>query len=136
MTEPTTDRRPYALVVDDEVLIRMLAIDILEDAGFRSYEADSVERAMAILHKHHASIVLLFTDVEINGLENGFVLARKTAELWPDIGILVASGRIKPGPTDMPAGAHFVGKPFNSGVVQDRIKQLLPNDRKPDPLKG
>lgn len=135
MSSDAEDRRPYALVVDDEALLRMHAMDILEDAGFRSFEAPSVDRALAILHEHHASIVLLFTDVELVGKATGFELARETAERWPDIGIMVTSGRVKPGPDDLPDGAHFVGKPFSAEAVHTRLGQLLPDGRKPDPLK-
>lgn len=33
---------PYALVADDDALIRMDAATILEDAGFRTFEASDV----------------------------------------------------------------------------------------------
>ncbi|GAN51989.1 response regulator receiver protein [Methylobacterium sp. ME121] len=135
MDPSPTDRRPYALVVDDDVLVRMTALDILEDAGFRTFEAENAEEALAVLHGHHVSIVVLFTDVNMPGAMDGFGLARETAQHWPHVSILVASGRHKPGPGEMPEGAHFVGKPFNAEVVRDRLKQMLPDGQKPDPLK-
>ena len=46
MDPSPTDRRPYALVVDDDVLVRMTALDILEDAGFRTFEAENAEEAL------------------------------------------------------------------------------------------
>ncbi|MCE4226575.1 response regulator [Methylobacterium sp. C25] len=117
------------------MLIRMDAADILEAAGFRTYEASDVDEALKILCEHHASIVLLFTDVEMPGPMNGFGLARAVAEQWPHIGILIASGRYKPGPDDLPGGAHFVGKPFSADVVHDRLRELLPDGMQPEPLK-
>ena len=135
MDQSASDRRPYALVTDDDILIRMNVAEMLEDAGFRTFEADDAEQAFALLREHHASITLLFTDVEMPGPMNGFGLAREVAHHWPHIGILVASGRAKPGPGDMPDGAHFVGKPFSADVVHARLKQLLPDGRKPNPLK-
>ncbi|MGZ7866788.1 response regulator [Methylobacterium radiotolerans] len=113
----------------------MTALDILEDAGFRTFEAENAEEALAVLHGHHVSIVVLFTDVNMPGAMDGFGLARETAQHWPHVSILVASGRHKPGPGEMPEGAHFVGKPFNAEVVRDRLKQMLPDGQKPDPLK-
>lgn len=137
MDETSTDDRPYALVADDDGLIRMDACDILTDAGFRTFEAPHADEALKILGEHHASIVLLFTDVEMPpGTIDGFALARETAGRWPHVGILVASGRAKPGPDDMPDGAHFVGKPFSADIVHDRLKQLLPDGQKPEPLKN
>jgi DNA-binding NtrC family response regulator len=110
-------------------------MDILEDTGFRSFEAPSVERALSILQEHHASIVLLFTDVELTGSAKGFALAQETARRWPHIGIMVTSGRVKPSPGDMPEGAHFLGTPFSAEAVYTRLRQLLPDGQKPEPLK-
>lgn len=135
MDQSPSDRRPYALVTDDDALIRMTVLDILEDAGFRTFEAEHAEGALAVLREHHALIVVLFTDVDMPGPMNGFGLARETAQRWPGVSILVASGRHAPAPGEIPEGAHFVGKPFSGDVVCDRLKQMLPDGQKPDPLK-
>lgn len=135
MDQSLSDRRPYALVADDDALIRMTAAEILEDAGFRTLEAGNAEHALVLLRENHASIVVLFTDVDMPGPLDGFELSREVAQHWPHIAILVASGRHKPGPDDMPEGAHFVGKPFSVEVVHNRLKEMLPEGQKPDPLK-
>lgn len=126
---------PYALVVDDDWLIRTDAMGILEDAGFRTFEAADPEAALAILIEHHAKIVLLFTDVEMPGPRNGFALARETARCWPPISMVVASGQVRPGPGDLPEGAHFLGKPFSAEMVHNHLNQILPDGRKPEPLR-
>ena len=69
------------------------------------------------------------------GGADGFGLARAVAERWPDIGILVASGRARAEEGDMPDGAVFVAKPFSADVIYDRIHVLLPDGKKPEPLK-
>ncbi|MBD8555089.1 response regulator [Rhizobium sp. CFBP 8762] len=126
---------PYALVADDDPLLRMDASDILQEAGFRVHEAAGYDDAVSILKEAGASIQLLFTDVQMPpGQMNGFHLARHCARDWPDIKILVASGQIKPGPGDMPDGAVFVSKPFSSKVIHDRLQELLPDGQKPEPL--
>ena len=130
------DYVPFALVADDNALIRMDVVSILEDAGFRVYEAADVEQALAFLNKSWQSIQLLFTDVQMPpGELDGFHLARKCAESWPHIGILVSSGMMKPEPGDMPQGAIYVSKPFSREVVVDRLQELLPDGQKPEPLK-
>lgn len=106
------DRRPFALVVDDDVLILMDASEILADAGFRPLEAGDADDAEALLIEYADEIVLLFTDVQMPGKRDGFALARMTAERWPSIGILVASGLADPDPGLMPDGAVFLRKPF------------------------
>jgi len=130
------DYTPYALVADDDALIRMDAADILENAGFRVHEASGVDDAMAILQQDGESIQLLFTDVQMPpGELNGFHLARECSKHWPHIGILVASGALEPKPEDLPNGARFVRKPFSADVVYNHLQDILPDGRKPEPLK-
>ncbi|MGH1571699.1 response regulator [Methylobacterium sp. P31] len=136
MSEPKGPAAPYALVVDDDGLIRMDAMDILEEAGFRTFEASDGDAAMALLTQQHAVIVLLFTDVQMPGSRNGFAVARETARRWPHIAIVVASGQVQPGPDDMPAGARFIGKPFTAEMGHDHLKEILPDGQKPEPLRS
>lgn len=78
------DYTPFALVADDDPIIRMETSDILEDAGFRVYEAGSAEEAIEILTRAATSIQLLFTDVQMPpGNLNGFDLARQCARTGP-----------------------------------------------------
>ena len=135
MTDPTDPSAPYALVVDDDGLIRMDAMDILGDAGFRTFEASDGDKAMALLAREHELIVLLFTDVQMPGSRDGFAVARETARRWPHIAIVVASGQAHPGPGDMPEGACFIGKPFTAEMVHDHLQEILPDGRKPAPLR-
>lgn len=135
MSAPPDAPAPYALVVDDDGLIRMDAMYMLEDAGFRTFEASDGDKAMVLLAEHHASIVLLFTDVQMPGSRNGFAVARETARQWPHIAIVVASGHVQPGPDDMPEGARFIGKPFTAEMVHDHLKEILPEGQRPEPLR-
>ena len=135
MTDPTDPSEPYALVVDDDGLIRMDAMDILRGAGFRTFEASDGDKAMALLAREHDLIVLLFTDVQMPGSRDGFAVARETAQRWPHIAIVVASGQAHPGPGDMPEGACFINKPFTAEMVHDHLQDILPDGRKPAPLR-
>lgn len=115
--------------------VLMSSCDIIEDAGFRFYEAGSGDEAKTVLKDCGENITLLFTDVEMPGETNGFALAHYVAERWPEIEIVVASGRIEPQPGDMPEKATFISKPFNAQVVHDHLREKLPDGKKPDPLK-
>ncbi|WP_313592069.1 response regulator [Agrobacterium cavarae] len=130
------EHKPFALVVDDNALIRMDAADILEEAGFRVLEAATPEEALSVLEQRGDSVQLLFTDVQMPPSElDGFYLAKKCAASWPEIGIIVASGQIEPKADDLPEGAIFVRKPFSADVVHDHLQRLLPDGKKPEPLK-
>ena len=126
---------PYALVVDDDAIILTDAAQILEEAGFCALTACDAEEAMGLLARYEDAISVLFTDVEMPGVMDGFGLARETAKRWPSTGILVASGRAALNDGDLPDGATFIRKPFDAQVVRDRLHEILPDGRKPEPLK-
>lgn len=134
MNDAPSNTPSCALVVDDDSLIRMDAVDILGDAGFTTFEAASGDQALVVLEDNHACITLLFTDVQMPGSHDGFALARKVAKAYPHISIVVASGLASPGPDDLPEGAHFIAKPFSAEIVHHHLHEVLPDDRKPEPL--
>jgi CheY-like chemotaxis protein len=57
---------PKVLVVEDEMVLRMRAADIVEDAGFCPVEAVNADEAIAILESR-SDIALLFTDIQMPG---------------------------------------------------------------------
>ncbi len=126
---------PYALVVDDDPLIMMDTTAILEDAGFRFYEAMDGDEAKRVLATSWESIVLLFSDVDMPGDTNGFALARHVAERWPAIEIVIASGHVLPKAGEMPKKATFISKPFNKHMVHEHLRNMLPDNKLPEPLK-
>jgi CheY-like chemotaxis protein len=131
--QPSTD--PYALVVDDDPMIRVDACAFLDDAGYRCFDAGSAVEGIAILSTNSEAVSLLFTDVEMPGDMDGFALARHVAEHWPHIEIVVASGNRSPAEGDLPPQATFIGKPFSAQMVHDHLREKLPDGKKPEPLK-
>ncbi|MEJ5083548.1 response regulator [Ochrobactrum sp. MYb379] len=132
----TDNSIPFALVAEDDVIIRMDAVDILETAGFRVKEAGNVEEALELLNDDPERFRLLFTDVQMPPSEQtGFDLARHCSKHWPHIGILIASGMMVPEDNDLPDGAIFVRKPFSSHVIYNHLQVILPDGKKPEPLK-
>lgn len=131
----TVSTDPYALIVDDDPIILMDLDDILSDAGFRCVEAPHGDAAMALLPDRAENVTLLFSDVEMPGGTDGFALARHVSSTYPWIEIVIASGRIRPEPGDMPKNATFLGKPFSARMVHDHLRAILPDGKKPEPLK-
>lgn len=130
------DTAPHALVADDYALIRMDVCDILGDAGFRCYQAATAEEALEVLGEHSADIRLLFSDVQMPpGKLTGFDLAWQCSRSWPDIGILIASGGLMPGPGDMPPGGMFIFKPFSPAIIHKHLKMVLPDGEQPEQLQ-
>src|SRR5882757_7621599 len=103
------------LVVEDEMMLRMRAVDMVEDAGFTPVEAVNADDALAILESR-SDIELLFTDIQIPGSMDGLKLAYAVHARWPLIKIILVSGQLKLTDNDKPADSRFFGKPL--GVEQ------------------
>ncbi|GEP04902.1 response regulator [Methylobacterium oxalidis] len=116
MSIPPNASATRVLIVEDEDLVRMMAVDMLEDAGFAVVEAACADEAWAILQSR-SDIGVLFTDIEMPGSMNGFVLAARVAERWPQIRLVITSGRCRPAPRDVPDHGMFVPKPYLADQV-------------------
>ena len=81
------------LVVEDEMLLRMRAIDMVEDAGYTSVEAVDAAEAVAILESR-SDISLMFTDIQMPGSMDRLKLAHAVRERWPPIKIILVSGQL------------------------------------------
>ena len=117
--------RALILVVEDEALVRMMLVDVLDDAGFKVVEAAHADEALHILAAV-PDVQVVVTDVEMpRGSINGFELARRVRDDRQDVGVVIASGRVAPAPGDLPQGAYFVEKPVRPERLLELIGALL-----------
>jgi CheY-like chemotaxis protein len=110
-----------ALVVEDEALVRLDLAATLQEQGFKTFEAADATEAIAALETN-SEISVVFTDIQMPGTMDGLALR------WPPTIIVVSSGRRSPSKDEMPAGAFFVGKPYEPqmlGRVLQDIRQHL-----------
>jgi DNA-binding NtrC family response regulator len=120
---------PFALVVEGDAAMRLDAVRILEDAGFRVLDVATADQAIQLLRQHGREFTLLMTCVGMIGEEDGFGLARKAAVDYPDICIVVASGHHTLAPGDLPESASFIAKPFCAEVVRNHLRRIMANNR-------
>src|ERR1700692_288993 len=109
------------MVVDDDVFERMGASYMFLDAGFRVLEAGNADEALRCFESN-ADIRLLFTDVSMPGSMSGSDLAHQVAERWPNVGIIVASGR--PRPHKLPLSMLFHDKPYEPAAVLRQAMEM------------
>lgn len=116
--------RPVVLVVEDEFLVRTLQVDILRDSGFWVLEAEDADEAFEILKQRPETRVVL-TDVDMPGSLDGFEFAWLVSKGWPEVGVLVISGRRAPGPGDIPDRAAFAQKPLRPAALVEQVRELM-----------
>ena len=120
----STDSRPNVLVVEDEMVLRMRALDIVKDAGFNAVEAVNADQAMSILESR-SDISLLFTDIQMPGSIDGLKLAHAVHQRWPAIKIMLVSGQVKPADTERPTDSRFFGKPLEVKQMIAELQEMI-----------
>lgn len=115
------------LVIDDEVLIRMLVVDALEDMGVTAAEAGSGPEGLAILEQMDR-IDLLITDVGLPGGMNGRQVAERAREMRPDLKVLFITGYAENAALNhghIGPGTRVLTKPFSVADLTAKIESLL-----------
>ena len=112
------------LVVEDEMVLRMRAVDIVEDAGFTAVEAANADQALSILESR-SDISLLFSDIQMPGSMDGLKLAHAVHDRWPSIKIILVSGQVKLSDADKPADSRFFGKPLEVKQMIAELQEMV-----------
>lgn len=120
----STSAKPVVLVVEDEALIRMNAVEMIADAGFEVVEASNADEAIAILEAR-TDIRVVFTDIDMPGSMNGIRLAQAVRGRWPPIKIIATSGHFKLHKGDLPDDGRFLAKPYNSRQITSVIREVM-----------
>lgn len=115
--------RKAVLVVEDEPLLRMMAMDMIEDAGFDPVEARDADEAIAILEARK-DINIVFTDVDMPGSMNGLRLAAAIRDRWPPIEIVITSGHFRLDDSSIPARTVFFPKPYDHAEVVATLRWM------------
>src|ERR1044072_2522752 len=115
---------PNVLVVKDAMVLRMHAVDIVEDAGFTAVQAVNADEALAILESR-SDISLLFSDIQMPGSMDGLKLAHAVHDRWPSIRIILVSGQVKLSDADKPADSRFFGKPLEMNQMISELQEMV-----------
>jgi CheY-like chemotaxis protein len=116
-------KRPVVLVVEDDFLIRMGAVEMIEVAEFDVVEAANADEAMKILEVR-LDIAVVFTDIQMPGSMDGLKLAAAIRGRWPPIRIVATSGILDVRKVDLPEGGRFLRKPYSSAEIVGTLREL------------
>ena len=114
---------PVVLIVEDEFLIRMGAVDMIRSAGFDVVEAENADEAIFIL-EGRLDIAVVFTDVQMPGSMDGLKLAAAIRGRWPPIKIVATSGLLRFSQDDLPPGGRFLPKPYSQPQIVGTLREL------------
>ena len=118
---------PSILVVDDQPTVRRMAHRLLNEWGFRVFEAESGEEAMEVLETARSGVQLVIVDV-VMPLTDGVQVTRRIQDHWPDQRILYMSAH----PAEVLAqyglaelDVPFLAKPFTRDELLNKVSEAL-----------
>ena len=118
-----TPSRQVVLIVEDEALVRMTALDMIEEAGFEILEATNADEAILLLEARR-DITVVFTDIEMPGSMNGLRLAEAVRDRWPPVKIIATSGHYVVRDGDLPSGGLFLAKPYSLSQISSALREI------------
>ena len=114
------------LVVEDEILIRMVIADYLRGCGYRVIEAASADEAMVILQHKELEVDVVFSDIDMPGSMDGFQLSKWLRANRPGVDVILAGSVARAADA---AGelcdSGPIPKPYEPQLAADRIRQLM-----------
>ena len=117
-------RRLVVLVVEDEPLLLIDAVDLVTEAGFEAIGVKSADEAIRILESRD-DIRIVFTDVNMPGSMDGIKLAHAVRRRWPPIEIIVTSGLTLANVEELlPERGVFFPKPYTPAQVASALHRL------------
>jgi two-component system, cell cycle response regulator CpdR len=103
--------KSIALVVEDDQMQRDEVVMLLRSADIQVIQCESGEAAELVLEKVGGCLCMMFADVELAGNMTGTELATMARRRFPNLKIIVTSGRSRP---DLPDGTTFMPKPWGA----------------------
>jgi CheY-like chemotaxis protein len=124
---PTPSPERTILVVEDEVLVRLVIAEYLRDCGYRVHEAAHAQEAIAVLESPDVTIDIVFSDVVMPGNLDGFGLARWVRAHRPHVEVILTStiDRSAEIAGMLCEAGPLLSKPYEPQGVVERIKQLI-----------
>ncbi len=116
------------LVVEDDLLLRDMIVDILDEAGFATSGACCAGEALELLRDQQDSteeIAAVVTDVDMPGELDGIGLAARVNENWPRIGVVITSGAHRGAALVLRPPALFLAKPFRADRLIAAVRSVL-----------
>jgi DNA-binding NtrC family response regulator len=120
---PLATGRQTVLVVEDEPLQRLMALDLVEEAGFAAVPAASAQQALRVLESR-TDIIIVFTDIDLPGGLDGMRLAAMIRDRWPPIQFIVTSGHMATDAVLLPPNSQFFAKPYQHERIVQALRQM------------
>ena len=116
------DKKPTALVVEDDAVQRALICTLMEDCNFHVVDFESAEAAEAAIDHLGDAVRMIFIDINLAGVMTGAEFAFLAKDKFPNAKIVVSSGGRAP---PLPANTLYMQKPWRALDVLQVARQAF-----------
>ncbi|HEX9048486.1 MAG TPA: ATP-binding protein [Verrucomicrobiae bacterium] len=127
-TTPAVGGSETILVVEDEMVLRDMAREFLQESGYKVLEAGSGREALQVWGEHRAEVELLLTDMKMPEGISGMELAEKMVAEQPTLHVIFTSGYsddIVSPETLARNNAKFLPKPYSYAELTRIVRESL-----------
>jgi DNA-binding NtrC family response regulator len=124
MPQGQSSAAPVVLIVENDVLLRLVTASNLRDAGFEVIEAANAAEALRVLDCIRVDV--LFSNLDMPGNIDGLALAQRVHRSQADTRIILTSGAART-PGDVKEYASFLPKPYAEKDVERLLRSVLPS---------
>jgi DNA-binding NtrC family response regulator len=119
------ERKPLALIVEDDADQRHLAAALIEETDLDVLECESAEAALSVMQRCGEQILLVLVDIRLPGIIDGVDLAQAVRRHWPHVKVIVTSGDPGDRLSSLPKEAAYMDKPWRALDVLIAAEEVL-----------
>src|SRR5262245_24283162 len=125
--EQVSDASPTVLVVESDVLVRMVICDYLRSCGYRVIEAAGRDEALTLLQKPDLRIDVVFSDAQLGGVGDGFLLSQWVRTNRPEVEIILvgSTAGAADAAADLCDKGPMLSRPVEPQAIVDLIRRIL-----------
>jgi DNA-binding response OmpR family regulator len=125
-TTESQEHKETVLLVEDDVLARLVLADYLRECGYKVIEAANTDEAMTVLGQFERNIAAVLSLAAIAGKIDGFALARWVRGNRPGVEVILAANIAKAASSagDLCEDGPMLAKPYDPSAVVERIRLL------------
>ncbi|HET9395633.1 MAG TPA: response regulator [Nitrospiraceae bacterium] len=115
------------LVVEGDVLVRMVLCEYLRECGYRVIEAADAEEALFVLQEPDLHVHIVLSEAQMPGDMDGFGLSRWVRSNKPGLHVILVGSPASAtdAAADLCESGPMLRKPYEPQILLDRIKRLI-----------
>ena len=120
------DRPLTVLLVDDEVSVRIVVKNLIEQAGHKAIAVGSGEQALEMLAGERDSIDMVLLDIIMPGMD-GYATLTEIRNSWPDLPVVLSSGYSEDNVFERAKGQTqgFLKKPYSRAQLLETVESTV-----------